>query len=70
MFYELFVFVDLSLYCLFRLLKIVLHQFQKVRHDIDNVFNFDDQKTFARKLVKDFVKIDNYTKIENFIDKE
>ena len=68
--YELSVFVDLNRHCLLRSLKIVLHQLQNVRHDIDDVFNFDDQKSFARKLVENFVKVDDHTRIEAFIDKE
>ena len=63
-------FVDLNRYNLFELLKIVLHQFQNVRYNIDDVFRFDDQKTFSYKFVKNFVKIDDHTKIEIFVDEK
>ena len=63
-------FVDLNCYNLFKLLKIVLHQFQNVRHNIDNVFRFNDQKTFSCEFVKNFVKVDDYTKIEIFVNEK
>ena len=63
-------FVDLNRHDLFELLKIVLHQLQNVRYNIDDVFRFDDQKTFSCELVKNFVKIDDHTKIEMFVDEK
>ena len=63
-------FVDLNRYDLFELLKIVLHQFQNVRHNIDNVFRFDGQKTFSCEFVKNFVKIDDYIKVKTFVDEK
>ena len=62
--------VDLNRYDLFKLLKIVLHQLQNVRHNIDDVFRFDDQKTFSCKFVKKFVKIDDHTKIKVFVNEK
>ena len=62
--------IDLSRHDLFELLKIVLHQLQNVRHNIDDVFRFDDQKTFSYEFVRDFVKINDYTKIEVLIDEK
>ena len=63
-------FVDLNRHNLLKLLKIVLHQLQNVRYNIDNVFRFDDQKTFSCELVKNFVKIDDHTKIKVFVDEK
>ena len=63
-------FVDLSRYDLLELLKIVLHQLQNVRHNIDDVFRFDDQKAFSCELVKNFVRIDDYTKIKTLVDEK
>ena len=63
-------FVDLNRHDLLELLKIALHQLQNVRHNIDNVLRFDDQKTFSCKLVKNFVKVDDHTKIEIFVDEK
>ena len=51
-------------------MKIVLHQLQNVRYNIDNVFDFNDQKTFSCKLVKNFVEIDSYTRIETLVNEE
>ena len=62
--------VDLSRYDLFELLKIVFHQFQNIRHNIDDIFRFNDQKTFSCELVKNFVKIDDHTKIKAFVDEK
>ena len=63
-------FVDLNRHDLLELLKIVLHQLQNVRHNIDDVLRFDDQKTFSCELVKNFVRVDDHTKIEVFVDEK
>ena len=63
-------FVDLNRHDLLELLKIVLHQLQNVRHNIDDILRFNDQKAFLCKLVKDFVKIDDHTKIKIFVDEK
>ena len=63
-------FINLDRYSLFESLKIAFQQFQYVFYDIDNVFRFDNEKTFTRTFVKNFIKINDYTRIKTFVDEK
>ena len=63
-------FVNLNYYNLFESLKIAFQQFQYVFHNIDNVFCFNDEKTFTHTFVKNFIKINNYIKIKIFVNEK
>ena len=63
-------FVNLSRYGLFKSLKIAFQQLQYVFYNIDNVFRFNNEKTFTRAFVKNFIEINNYTKIKIFVNEK
>ena len=63
-------FVGLGRHGLLELLKIALHQLQDVRHNIGDVFRFDDQKAFSCELVEGLVRADGHTKVEALVDEE
>ena len=62
--------VSLSCYNLFESLKIAFQQLQYVFYDIGDVFRFDDEKTFTRTFVKNFIEINDYTKVKTFVDEK
>ena len=63
-------FIDLSNHSRARQCNIFANEFEHVFYYIDNVFNFDCEKTFSCVCVNNIIWVEVYTRMKFFIDEE